>query len=517
MKKPFHPFLFSAYFVVALLGLNITQVRVNAGYRSLFVSLMISGVLWLLLKLLVRDWGKSAILTTLYLLLFFTYGHIYNLFKSISIQGMFIGRHRILIPLFVLIAILVTWLVLKKLRDARPVHLFLNILGIVVLLFPVIQISSHLLRTSTHRQLITQPVANSGGQMIQSDQIPPDIYYIILDGYARNDFLKRVIGFDNTPFLEALKQKGFFIAECSQSNYSQTSLSLASALNYNYLDALGGEFNSPNTDTSGVIQLLSNSLVRQQLENLGYSFVTFENSYYWLRIPDSDYYFAPSSSALRQGEAMLPVNAFEVMLIRESALSILTDSATVLSRVLKVDLDYPNKEHRDLILYTLDKLKSIPLEITSPKFVYAHLVSPHFPVVFDLNGDYVNLPSDAPQEVWAQAHAEQIEYLNQRILALVDEIIEISPSPPIIILQADHGNERADHTDRMAILNAYYLPNGGEKLLYDSITPVNTFRIIFNEYFGGQLPLLEDKSYYSEYKIPYEYETIPNTCQPSGG
>jgi hypothetical protein len=437
--------------------------------------------------------------------------------ESVAMMGIIVGRHRLLIPLLLFLVILVTWLVLKKLNNPLPVHAFLNILGMVALVFPAIQITTSMIRTTMHNQSTRQSVANSGDLRVVTGQTPPDIYYLVLDGYARADFLEKVIGFDNEEFINELKQRGFFVAECSQSNYSQTSLSMASSLNYNYLDALSEEFQSPNTDTLSLMPLLSHSAVRQQLEELGYSFVSFETSYYWLRIPDADFYFAPSSSALREGETMLPVNAFEALLLRESALVILTDSATVLSRIINVDMDYPNKEHRELILYTLDKLKNIPLEIPSPKFIYAHIVSPHFPVVFDRNGDYVYLALEAPMDAFIPAHADQIRYLNQRILALVDEIIKISPTPPIIILQADHGNERADPKDRLAILNAYYLPNGGDAQLYPTISPVNTFRVIFEHYFGGNLPLLEDKGFFSKYDKPYEFESIPNDCPIDGG
>ncbi len=419
-----------------------------------------------------------------------------------------------MLPVWIFLGILFTWLVLKKLENPIPINRFLNILAIVALVFPAFQITSQGIRASIHRQYPILAEGNTNGLRISTDQAPPDIYYIILDGYPRADFLEQVISFDNSPFLDELKQRGFYVADCSQSNYSQTSLSMASALNYNYLDALSDEFTSSNNDTSGLIQLLKYSAVRQQLENLGYSFVTFENSYYWLRIPDSDFYFAPSNSALNLGETMLPVNLFEAMLIRESALVLLTDSATILSRVFKVDMDYPNKEHRELILYTLDKLKTLPLEIQSPKFIYAHIVSPHAPIVFDENGEFKEVQADPPIDVYAPALANQIRYVNKRILSVVDEILNTSANPPIIILQGDHGEGIAEPKDRLAILNAYYLPNGGDKQLYSTITPVNTFRVIFDQYFGGQLPLLEDKSYYSGYDKHFDFTEIPNNCQP---
>ena len=49
--------------------------------------------------------------------------------------------------------------------------------------------------------------------------------------------------------------------------------------------------------------------------------------------------------------------------------------------------------------------------------------------------------------------------------------------------------------------------------LYPTITPVNSFRMIFNGYFGQNLPLLEDVSFYSNYDDPFSYKPIPNSCE----
>ena len=75
---------------------------------------------------------------------------------------------------------------------------------------------------------------------------------------------------------------------------------------------------------------------------------------------------------------------------------------------------------------------------------------------------------------------------------------EKSETPPIIILQSDHG-QRPHHPGIVIggdewhkILNAMYLPGMDYAGLSDSISPVNTFRLIFNHYFDADYPLLED-------------------------
>jgi hypothetical protein len=109
----------------------------------------------------------------------------------------------------------------------------------------------------------------------------------------------------------------------------------------------------------------------------------------------------------------------------------------------------------------------------------------------------------------------------------VKQIIANSEHPPIIILQADHGahaNMVAGDPDplpvpfykeRFAILNAYYLPNCETEQLYAGITPINTFRVVFNSCFGQDFNLLEDMSYYSKYNSPYKFVDVTQEIKDS--
>ena len=45
------------------------------------------------------------------------------------------------------------------------------------------------------------------------DASHPDVYYVILDGYARADALATHYGYDNEPFLDALRERGFVVAD----------------------------------------------------------------------------------------------------------------------------------------------------------------------------------------------------------------------------------------------------------------------------------------------------------------
>ena len=101
-------------------------------------------------------------------------------------------------------------------------------------------------------------------------------------------------------------------------------------------------------------------------------------------------------------------------------------------------------------------------------------------------------------------------YLNKRLIPLLKTIQQQSATPPIIVIQGDHAGVESDQNFRMEILNAYYLPGQAAGQLYESISPVNTFRLIFDQYFGGQYKLLKDTSYFSVYNNPFDYTVIPD-------
>ena len=107
-------------------------------------------------------------------------------------------------------------------------------------------------------------------------------------------------------------------------------------------------------------------------------------------------------------------------------------------------------------------------------------------------------------------YRDQVLFINKQIAPILDKIIKESKSPPIIIVQGDHGSVIESPQRRMSILNAYYLPYGGDQKLYEQISPVNSFRVVLDYYFGDNLSLLEDTSYYSIYAEPYDYQIVTN-------
>ncbi len=506
-----HPVLIGVYSVLALLAFNLEQAEISDAVRSLAAALVGSLLLLLLLRLVVGEWHRAAAISTLALVLFYSYGHIYGYLKGVQISEFVVGRHRYLAPIWLLAFAAGTWAILRKLRQPRALSSFLNTVTLIAISFTVVQIGTfEYLRFVAEREVSTaSDILPAAGLETNPDQPTRDIYYIILDEYTRADTLREVFELDNSGFLNRLQEMGFYVAECSQTNYAQTELSLASSLNYSYLQDLDESFVADIEDRSRLRPLIVNSAVRAQLEALGYQTVAFETGYYWTQLKDADFYLFPRLGSLQNLGVQSGINGFETLLFRTTAGTILADGASVLPKALVPDLNSTRRKHRDRVLFVLSSLERLS-SLSGPKFVFAHIVSPHVPFVFGPEGEPVNtgnVPTAQSDDNLSRArYRDQVIYLNSRMVQILEEIIEASSPDPIIILQGDHGPSAEGN--RMRILNAYYLPEGGEEMLYKAISPVNSFRVVFNRYFGGRYSILPDESYLSTYDAPYDFHRV---------
>jgi hypothetical protein len=516
----FHPLIFALYPVLALLAVNLDQVPAQTALRSALIALAASAVLYLALSFILRSAAKAALLTSLGVVLFFSYGHVYQLIEGKSIAGFVYGKHRFLAAAWLVLLLAAAAWILKVLKSPRELNLLLNIISTALILFPLFQIGAFTMR-SLPTASTPEKVSPAGGEIQPADPgaQTPDVYYILLDGYSRADILKQLYQLDITPFMEELKSMGFVIPDCAQSNYGITAFSMYAALNMEYLDTHPGAIplgsDRREVDYQAMRQYLVNSQVRKVFKSYGYQMITFETGFWWLNIDNSDQYIVENNNPLKKYSKEYALSNFEDLFIRTTALRIITEANSAFFGSLTRRVKTPGQQHYEWVQFSLNQLNQIPT-IPGKKFVYFHVLAPHDPHVFDQDGnyhDYSNVPNAE-----AIAYPNEVTYLNKRIVEIVRSLIASSPNPPVIIIQGDHG---WDPRYRMQILNAYYLPNGGSKRIYPTITPVNTFRLIFDEYFGANYKLLPDKSFYSmgsdfpQYGIrstPYQITPVPESC-----
>jgi hypothetical protein len=497
-KLTIYPLLLAVYPTLALLSFNIGEARPSAGVRPMLVSLAGALALWLLFRLLLRDAHRAAFLSAVWMILFFSYGHVFTYLQDKTIFGLDVARTQVLAPLWVVMAALALFAATRPRVRFEAWASSLNLITAALVVFPLAQVVWHQVEIQNMQDgAVEAPV-------VVTDE-RPDIYYIILDSYTRADTLSAAYGYDNSAFLGGLEAMGFEVAECGMSNYVRTELSMASSLNMTYLTSdLDSRINPESQARSPLWRLMRDSAVREYLEARGYKTVAFATGFPWSELDDADVYLQPDP--LRGG-----LTEFETLFLRTTAARVLQDEGLVNFQQAEFN------RYRQRTSFALATLESLP-HMDGPKFVFAHLLIPHPPFVFDENGgkvdsmSYLNEEGIYPAKEYAEGYTMQLTFINREMTRMVEALIRESDVPPVIVIQGDHGPWVQTKERRLTILNAYYLPGHGSEI-YETITPVNTFRIIFNAYLDGDFELLEDHSYFSPVPKQYDFTEIPNRCR----
>jgi hypothetical protein len=559
-----YPFIFAVYPLFALFAFNVDQVEASNVIRPLIVVLFFAILIYLLFFVIFKNWHKAGLGTSLILIIFFSYGHVYNLLSDQTVGGFEPGRHRYLILSAGLVLAGGLYIIWKKIRNPEGATPVLNVVAAVMLILPFYGIASFYLEDKA--EISPESAAQSETSAPLEEGQLPDIYYIVLDSYARQDILEAIFQHDNSQFITELSDLGFFVADQSRSNYSQTTLSLSSSLNMDYVQAFMDPIDEDNLDKAPLRTALKNSQVREILESMGYKITAFDSTTRMTRIDNADeFLFAKQNNENKENLSKTlnnlgAITPFELIFIESSAGVIFTNMAsqciTLQNQGEKTDadlngerslpcklagwiiphFDYPYTNLRNNILFTFEKLPNLGDDNT-PRFIFAHIIAPHFPFVFGPNGEFSRQTNAfsldetggfvGNRQTYIDGYTDELIYVNKRLQETLKQIIANSENPPIIIIQADHGahaNMVAGDPDplpvpfykeRFAILNAYYLPNCEIEQLYADITPINTFRVVFNSCFGQDFNLLEDISYYSKYNSPYKFIEVTQEIKDS--
>jgi hypothetical protein len=511
MKKPLviHPFLVGMFPIIFLLAQNRDMVVFSQILLPSAVVLGFTSLALLLLTLVLRESRKAGIVVSIFLILFFSYGHAFDLVGDLVEDQLGSDLSHIYLLAAWAILFIVSVYFAIRLRDPRRWTSVLNLVAIALIAPSLVKVGAYELRAKGIDGLPSVSAAGSvkTKPVEEGDEIPPDIYYIILDRYASSSTLREHFGVDNSEFTDYLTSKGFYVAAESRANYPKTFLSLASSLNMKHLTYLTDELGTDTSARTPVYPMLQDHEVWRFLKSRGYRFIHFGSSWG----PTRRNRYADVNVTLDPAE-------FPMMLYRTTVLD-------PLGLELKF-LDDRAMQRRAMLL-RLRKLADVPDMEGGPKFVFAHLLLPHAPYLFGPEGEIVTEEEEEARTPM-ENYLNQLAFTNESVEELVDQILAKSDRPPIIILQADEGpfipfldefggagtdwRKLSDGAVRthMRILNAYYVPNADpEKILYPSITPVNSFRIIFDQYFGTDHGLVEDESYIFEDTLhPYTFINV---------
>ena len=519
----FHPILFAIFPVLSLYGANAAQLRIQRIFPMLVSAIAFAIVVWLVALYLTKDMLKGSAAASFLIILFFSFGHVIQstawLLDSMGILERWTVLVRgqqsdvVWLAVYGVGGVAATWLLWRSEGLAGPINKGLGFFSLVVVLATVGQIvivESTEPRTSVGN-FVKQWNSGKATDAISAARPPtatmPDIYYIVPDSFGSSKVFSEYLDYDNSTFTSFLKEKGFYIAEESSANYAWTELSLTSSLNLDYLNILPEYLGEEASDTLPLEVMVERNRLFEFLKKRGYLINVFADEFELTDIASAENYITP------QGWV---VDAFQNLFLN-------TTPVPAVLRLLSLTPAYDF--HREHALFMFDRLTEFESG-SRPQFILAHFMVPHPPFVFGPNGERVGedqrfyfdggfmLITGETRADYIQGYVGQTQYVSDRLERVVDEILTERDRPVIIIIQGDHGPaslmhplslEQTDVRERMPILNAYYFSDGDYSELYDDISPVNSFRVILNQYLGTQLDLLPDKHYFTTLTQPYRF------------
>jgi len=406
---------------------------------------------------------------------------------------------------YLVVSAAIATVILRPWRRVTPSPIALAVLAIPLLIsasYP--GISNYIANRGTWPAEVDRMIA--AGLAGGSDRPPapmPDIYYMVLDEFGRADVLEEYYHYDLSWFVHQLQSSGFYVPEKSASNYPQTYPSLASTLNFTYLDqlsAIGGD----SRDNRPFLALITGNALLKRAKAAGYRVIVI-----------GDPYLEP-----QQFESV------DVCICPHYRLSGIERTAIELTPLAPFSLrNWNYASQRRQVNSALDALRDSVRE-TGPKFVFVHVLSPHPPFVFAPDGtprqaDTLFRLNDGDdfqgtREEYVRGYRDQAAYIARRVAEFV-EAVSAQPGPrPVIVMHGDHGpgsmlrqNDAAATNvhERMSIFAAYAFPGDGAQP-YPTITPINASRLLATRYLGAHLPPLPDESYFSTAKRPYDFVPI---------
>ena len=498
-KHGIHTFLLPVFAVLhsyrQYFGLVSTDVTVKIlGELVLFFL-----IFFLVALAITKSRNKSFQLTTLFGFVYLFYGLIKDFFQ-LTLHVSFLSRYSVLLPALTVAVIALSRAILKK-KDFRTANLFQNAVLIIFIFIDVIGIMA------SNNSLLLQRNLLAKNSYRQVDKLPstaskPNVYYIVLDCYPGTCYLKDYMQYDNSSFGQALEEKGFRVLRNPRSNYNWTAFSISSTLNFEYLQKLKNCSPVGSMDYSQAILTTKESIVPKIFKQNGYAIHNL-----------SIFDIGGISPVLKENFLTLPER--DVLLyntlserLKRDLLWNFTKGKYVVPFIKKMEKRKKDKlmmaqaKKRDFNNIVIDSLMKISCrESNCPQFVYTHVLLPHPPFFYDENGseNELNAILTEKSQKNKSLFLSYLKYTNKEALKMVDNIMRASGGNSLIILQSDHGFRDFEggptHPDVFfQNFSAFYFPDKNYGCLYDNMSNINTFPIIFNKCFGMNIPLQQDSS-----------------------
>lgn len=462
---------FPAIFILHNLNFYRDLLLYSKGYELMAVYLLLPILLYVLLRKLFRVREETAAMTVLLAsFLFFFFGALQDFLELRNLTRPF-SKTPVLLTCFLLVSLLVLTqkAVLKK---------WISILFTVLAIFFFTEVGFLLFHLPHFRKTpkLKGELSLSTGRAQRLDSM--NVYHFIFDGYTNSKTLRELFHFQN-PVDSFLQAKGFYVAGNTKSNYNFTPYSLSATLNLRYLDLT----------KKGLQRDFNNFLFGSQVYRQNFIFRFFQNRHYRV----SHYSFLDDYDELDKLGIFAPKTP--VFMLRLQTLERIQLNNWLWAKLSGSEFTEEVKESmQNDIRYNQQAFRhALPSE-GKLQYNFTHFFLPHDPYIF--SKESINALHFDDLMNHETGYVKQVEYVNGLIKTLVTEL-QKNPHN-IIIIQGDHGFREYDPSadpelTQNEAFNAIYFPDRNYSRLYDSISLVNTYRVVLNHYFGQQLPLLPDQ------------------------
>lgn len=494
-----HSILAVIFFLLHDVNENFGLIPLNLFMKYLGIYLGLCVILLGVSFLLFKEKIKAFIYATMILCMFFSFGAGQDKLKTMPLPG-WISSYGIILSGTILFFLVMAYFLKRSKRDFSRFNQYLQVFFSLVTCMELISFCYY---SISHHELNNE--FGDSSKKLSNQYEPcdtcskPDIYFIVFDAYSSSRCLKRNFGFDNSAVDSFLEKEGFFVSKGSRSNYGLTPLSISSTFNLNYLRP---DLKVKEIDGKLIVQALTtmyNCELPVMLEKEGYDI----RNYSIFNLKNYPVYNSEQHARFR--DEMIYLQTFAGRINKDIGWKIATFLPFWTEAKANAQFESSRKiSIQRYITGNLQKLESAIQEKNGgPKFVYAHLVIPHDPYYYDEKGRYN--PDSMIHNLRPELYIKQLVYTNSLIRRIVDELMSDTTRKKIVIIEGDHGFREYHNPAKMpeifCNLNAYYFPDKDYHVLYDSISPVNSFRVILNKYFNKNYSLLPDRSIYI--KAPY--------------
>ena len=385
INAPLYPWLVAASPILHFVATNPVHFAINEAVVPVAAVLIAVTVGMVCLRLLLNDWYRPAATMSTGIILLFAFGHIERALE----YGI---DERVLLAVFFVVGVSVVAMTVKRPPMSTGWTRFVNfasaILLVVSLAAAIAVTAPYVGRASSNSDESVEYLASHllpDGVPPVSASLRPDIYYIILDSYGRDEALD---GFDNSQFLNELRRRGFYVASEALSNYPYSIRSIPSSLNLSYLEDLN--YRGDLSDLS-LIEFAEKNALTAILKAIGYKYIHFRSGTHVTndsKVADVEFTFSPSGVLI--GAASDDSRGQFVSMRFWRALADTTLLRPVLGRVFLVADTTPYSWWSPRRALQMFEMLSSGVETDGPKFVFAHIMKPHRPATFDRHGNHLS-------------------------------------------------------------------------------------------------------------------------------